>query len=255
MSSIDFDCKSAGRTIVEKRLKAFALENSLEDIFYSYDINIDAPISHAEEPRDLCKRFKKRKQVFFSSEKGRNYFKVMILDRLNTDSEFKSKFEKKLYKKDGANECKCVYDKRRHKKNLLTKKHDNFGYEKKFELIIACSESKYFFARFIIMTNDHNIDESYIVKKLKPSLLKLNKEIINYFKTLMNPICDYQHVKQNSLRVLECLAKGMNRDEIADELYLTVRGVDYHIELLKSSLVANNIANLIYKACALNLLK
>ncbi|WP_417585864.1 helix-turn-helix transcriptional regulator [Nitrincola sp.] len=254
MTFIDIDNKDVVRRQIESKLKSFALSNCLEDVFYSYDINFETPTTHTRELVDLCKRFKKRKQIFFSSNKGRKYFKLLILDRMDKESEFRGKFENKLYKKDKIASCICKYDKRSNPGGVIEKQHDFFSYEKKFEIIIPCEINKNFFARFVVMTNDHTFNELRVTKELKSGLVEVHNSIVNEFIRHINPLHDYQHVKQSSLRVLECLASGMNREEIAEKLHLTVRGVDYHIDLLKSSLISNNIANLVYKACTLKLL-
>jgi len=62
----------------------------------------------------------------------------------------------------------------------------------------------------------------------------------------LNPLIDYRIVGGVSCQVLNMLAKGADRSEVACSMSLTERGVDYHISTLKISLNAKNLAHLIF---------
>ncbi|MBW3138250.1 hypothetical protein KUV56_01770 [Ferrimonas balearica] len=255
MPIFEYEDAISSREMIEDELHRFAIANNLEDVFCCYDISSLSAISKLDRKQSIANRIKLRKKIFFSSAKGRNYFKLVILDRLIKDDDFKKRFEEKLYKRDEVRECWCAYDKKHPRSSDLVKQHDYFGYEKKFELVIPCQINNNFFVRFIIMINDHSLNEKDVIEKFRPGLLELNRRITGGFINEINPILDYQYVKPKSIKVLECLAKGQSREDAAAELHLTVRGVDYHIEILKNALSAHNIANLIYKASSLNLLR
>ncbi len=62
----------------------------------------------------------------------------------------------------------------------------------------------------------------------------------------LNPLIDYRIVGGVSCQVLNMLAKGADRSEVACSMSLTERGVDYHISTLKNSLNAKNLAHLVF---------
>ncbi|WP_417585428.1 LuxR C-terminal-related transcriptional regulator [Nitrincola sp.] len=70
----------------------------------------------------------------------------------------------------------------------------------------------------------------------------------------LNVFLDYKIISKVSHMVLQCLAAGQSRNKIAKEMRLTLRGVDYHVSLLKQSLRAKNTANLIFSASLLRLI-
>ncbi|SDI31538.1 regulatory protein, luxR family [Ferrimonas sediminum] len=61
----------------------------------------------------------------------------------------------------------------------------------------------------------------------------------------VNPLVDYQIISSVSHHILKRLAHGNQRSEIAKEMRLTKRGVDYHIGVLKELLKAKNTAHLV----------
>ncbi|QIZ77274.1 helix-turn-helix transcriptional regulator [Ferrimonas lipolytica] len=256
-NTIEFeeDNPSINREEIEQALSDFASANGLTDLFYCYDICANTEINQNDDPDKLCNRFKKRARIFFSSENGRDYFKTVIIGYVLKDRHLRAKFEKKLFQRNYVRECVCAYDKLAGGASKTEELHENFGYQKKFELVMPCPRNSHFFARFIIMTSNHDMDEAGVLRELKPKLVELHKDFANQYISSINPVIDYQYIKANSLRVLESLAKGLSRKEAAEKLYLTVRGIDYHIELMKTALAAPNIPNAIYKACALSLIR
>ncbi|WP_028115002.1 helix-turn-helix transcriptional regulator [Ferrimonas kyonanensis] len=55
-------------------------------------------------------------------------------------------------------------------------------------------------------------------------------------------------MKNKTINILKLTALGLTSAEIAKEMFLSSRGVDYHLEIAKEILGAKNKANLIYLA-------
>ncbi|WP_299805265.1 hypothetical protein [uncultured Shewanella sp.] len=49
------------------------------------------------------------------------------------------------------------------------------------------------------------------------------------------------------------LGEGLDSAQVAEELFITRRGGDYHLDVLKGSLNAVNRNHLLIKECALNI--
>lgn len=76
----------------------------------------------------------------------------------------------------------------------------------------------------------------------------LAERIVTTLNSHTNPWVALGAISSNSHKILKLLADGMDTGEIAQEVSLTRRGVDYHIELMKELLQTKSRAHLIAKA-------
>lgn len=62
-------------------------------------------------------------------------------------------------------------------------------------------------------------------------------------------------IKVKTVEVLEKISEGATRNEVASKLYISERGVDYHIDLAKFAFGTDTIAATIYQASQFGILK
>ena len=62
-------------------------------------------------------------------------------------------------------------------------------------------------------------------------------------------------IKVKTVEVLEKISEGATRNEVASKLYISERGIDYHIDLAKFAFGTDTIAATIYQASQFGILK
>jgi len=71
----------------------------------------------------------------------------------------------------------------------------------------------------------------------------------------LNPVYNFDCLKKTSKTILHMAADGMSTQSIADELYLSERGVIYHLDRMKELLDAKNRVQLISRAYQMGMLR
>ncbi len=71
---------------------------------------------------------------------------------------------------------------------------------------------------------------------------------------LLNPIFNFNCLTTTSIKILQLAAEGTSSPDIAKSLYLTERGVNYHIDRMKVLFGAKNRAQLISRAFQMGIL-
>lgn len=124
-----------------------------------------------------------------------------------------------------------------------------YGYLSKVSIETRCMLNPNWVGRFYFVSEDkHEILEQKIMKKINCDLMDIHYMILTSNVNYLNPFIDYKVIKQSDIKILSMIANGHNRESIADECYLTPRGVDYRILQLKKKLCANNYSHLIKSA-------
>lgn len=90
--------------------------------------------------------------------------------------------------------------------------------------------------------------------KLDTLLMQNHKQLVASHYEELNPWTDAQLLSPSSMTVLKLLADGVGSNEIAEQLHLSRRGVEYHIDGLKQKLGASNRIHLVAKALKLGVL-
>lgn len=99
-----------------------------------------------------------------------------------------------------------------------------------------------------------DIEQPKIDSDLDAMLHQAHKTLVAHHYHELNPWVDYHLFSPTSLEVLKLLSEGFESKEIAEVLYLSPRGVEYHIAVLKQKLMAVNRTNLVAKALRLGVL-
>ncbi|WP_299801960.1 response regulator transcription factor [uncultured Shewanella sp.] len=64
----------------------------------------------------------------------------------------------------------------------------------------------------------------------------------------INPLINFRVLSPTCIQILELVAQGHSSDEIAKQIFMSERGVNYHLDRARSILEAKNRTNLISKA-------
>lgn len=134
----------------------------------------------------------------------------------------------------------------RHCRTIL----DKYGVRSRFFFRYRDPEYSEFTAEFFLMSDRHPDELSQAVSTFKQELIE---RLENFHKVLfasrivpdINPLVGLGLVNDKGRQVLQLVADGHARSEIASMLFLTERGVDYHLNKLKVLFNAKNNAQLV----------
>ncbi|WP_194945035.1 helix-turn-helix transcriptional regulator [Shewanella sp. TC10] len=104
-----------------------------------------------------------------------------------------------------------------------------------------------FVGHFIFHSKLNNIDLNTL---LSQKFVKKNLELTHFYlsrtyPSIINPYVNDGKIKKRTLSVLEQVARGANRHETANTLFMSSRGVDYHLEKIRENFKAKNNSDLI----------
>ncbi|WP_299788833.1 hypothetical protein [uncultured Shewanella sp.] len=121
---------------------------------------------------------------------------------------------------------------------------------------VSCPVSPQLAGRFnLILSGSEKVEDLLDrIDEVERYLARLQTQIALHHGADINPLVDYNIVSPISACILTHLANGSGREEISSSLSLTLRGVDYHLSVLKQTLKARNMAQLIFEAGKLSLL-
>ncbi|TKB48543.1 hypothetical protein FCL40_12610 [Ferrimonas sediminicola] len=124
------------------------------------------------------------------------------------------------------------------------------GVDALFSFTVACPLSTGFRGRFILLLPDARFREQLVANadEVKAQLQALRVRVSLAFVRSIDPLVDYNIVNPLSAYILGLLAQGQDREQVSAQLRLTLRGVDYHVSVLKELLEARNIAQLVHRA-------
>ncbi|MBR9727941.1 helix-turn-helix transcriptional regulator [Shewanella intestini] len=121
-----------------------------------------------------------------------------------------------------------------------------YGYETKVSVETPCMLNTNWIGRFYLVTkNIDQLENPRFIKKIDSDLRDIHYMIMTKEMNYLNPFSDYRVIKERDKKILAMISQGRSREHIANECYLTPRGVDYCVQQLKKKLGASNYANLI----------
>jgi DNA-binding CsgD family transcriptional regulator len=89
---------------------------------------------------------------------------------------------------------------------------------------------------------------------LEDTLKQAQMVLFEHFHEQINPYRQYKLFNQTAIKALKMAATGLHNHEISQELHITVRGVEYHLESMRNKLSAINRANLVHIAHQLEII-
>lgn len=96
--------------------------------------------------------------------------------------------------------------------------------------------------------------EELRLTELEQTLKQAQLTIFEHFHNEINPYRQYDLFNQTAIRALKMAAIGLHNREISEQLDITVRGVEYHLESLRNKLSASNRTNLVHIAHQLEII-
>ncbi|RTR27219.1 response regulator transcription factor [Shewanella atlantica] len=106
--------------------------------------------------------------------------------------------------------------------------------------------------RFTLLSK-HSFDELDLTG-LEPTLKHAQMSLFEHFHNEINPYRQNNLFNQTAIKALKMAATGLHNHEISQELHITVRGVEYHLESMRNKLSASNRANLVHIAHQLEII-
>ncbi|BDY05363.1 hypothetical protein [Ferrimonas sp. YFM] len=133
---------------------------------------------------------------------------------------------------------------------VMSRRLSKAGVEALVTFTVPCPLSPEFRGRFTLLLPDSQSVAQLIAtaEMVQRQLQELQVRIALEFGKSINPLVDYNIVNPLSAYILGLLAQGQDREQVSAQLRLTLRGVDYHVSVLKELLEARNIAQLVYRA-------
>jgi len=106
--------------------------------------------------------------------------------------------------------------------------------------------------RFTLLSK-HPHDEINLTG-LEATLKQAQMCLFEHFHNEINPYRQSNLFNQTAIKALKMAATGLHNHEISQELHITVRGVEYHLESMRNKLSASNRANLVHIAHQLEII-
>lgn len=210
------------------------------DICYCYDINSpDDWRCRIKDGDRMMKLFERRRQLFASSAKALGLWRKKVLYYTKMTEEVTRLFSRPVYvwptSKMPPRLQLCI---------------EQSGVASLVTISVPCLFSPKLSGRFMLLLESQEQLEALQERMddIEKHLTDLQMNIVVSYGDKINPLVDYNIVTPVSAMVLSYLAAGEDREDVSRKLKLTMRGVDYHICLLKQVLGAKNIAQLIYQA-------
>ncbi|QIZ77261.1 LuxR C-terminal-related transcriptional regulator [Ferrimonas lipolytica] len=132
----------------------------------------------------------------------------------------------------------------------LTKSFGDNGFDGLFFVTIQ-EEGDDFLGVFAIASKCHNTEN--LIKKYEELSIDTDLELILYYfsrkyPAIINPTIRAGALGEKTIEIIRRTTEGMSLKQISDSMYLTERGVNYHLDQAKGLLKAKTKAELIYKA-------
>jgi DNA-binding CsgD family transcriptional regulator len=106
--------------------------------------------------------------------------------------------------------------------------------------------------RFTLLSKDEDLHPN--LANLDTSLKQVQSTLFEHFHYDLNPYRQTTLFNQTALKALKMVASGLQNAEISEELHITIRGVEYHLESMRNKLSASNRANLVHIAHQLEII-
>ena len=199
----------------------------------------------------LRKRSQKRSNFLFSNENmkslRRDFSAIGLWNDPNLQKYLKSDFA--IFRYDVDDEinyrCRKILDKYNVKSRLFYRYHD--------------LDHPEFSVEFLLMSSAKPQELELIIANIKEQLTDDLREFHNIvfssrLTPLLSPFLGLGLISDKGKQILYLIAKGYSRSEISSKLYLTERGVDYHLSKIKNLFGAKSNAELIAYAYKYKLL-
>lgn len=221
---------------IQKELSQIVKDIGICDLVFCIDIKEYSKVREMiNGEQKIYRSILNRRQVFSTNNRARFLRRYIKSSLTNKES------HEKFYKGGSLFEPGCLNQ----KDKRICDSENVYG---AINILVDSSVLPNFVGRFTFLPESRE-QLSEIENKLIDITLFLKRWLelipLSCYKRL-NPLIDYRIVGGVSCQVLNMLAKGADRSEVASSMGLTERGVDYHISTLKNSLNAKSLAHLVF---------
>jgi len=221
----------------------------LDGIGYCIDfVDIRRHFKNPTRSVTLPKRIANRQAHFFSSSSVKHYFDCWFHRWMRKDDNLMNDLRLGThlwhYPRDQYTTVSPLSDLNR------------FGYQHRLSIVLQCPISNMYITRFALFCNDSSRAREILRngEELRNNLEHFHFKAVARHRGEINPFFDLGIIKPKTGKVLQQISEGQSRNDISKACNLTCRGVDYHIDVLKSTLEANNIVSMVHKAQQLYLI-
>ena len=144
---------------------------------------------------------------------------------------------------------KMIEQKRPNKANKL---FNSYGIKTVLSYPLSNYASGAWCGRFTLLSKEENLQPN--LANLELSLKQVQSTLFEHFHHELNPYRQTLLFNQTALQALKMVALGLQNAEISEELHITIRGVEYHLESMRNKLSATNRANLVHIAHQLEII-
>ncbi|WP_076411896.1 response regulator transcription factor [Shewanella sp. UCD-KL12] len=106
--------------------------------------------------------------------------------------------------------------------------------------------------RFTLLSKDKDTQLNLV--HLETSMKRAQSTLLEHYHHQLNPYRQATLFNQTAIKALKMVARGLQNSEISEELHITIRGVEYHLETMRNKLSASNRANLVHIAHQLEII-
>ncbi|MCL1056500.1 helix-turn-helix transcriptional regulator [Shewanella gelidimarina] len=136
--------------------------------------------------------------------------------------------------------------------NKANKLFSSYGIKTVLSYPVLHYASEAWSGRFTLLAKDEDLHPK--LTNLETSLKLVQSTLFEHFHCDLNPYKQTTLFNQTALKALKMVASGLQNAEISEELHITIRGVEYHLESMRNKLSASNRANLVHIAHQLEII-
>ncbi|WP_417345890.1 LuxR C-terminal-related transcriptional regulator [Ferrimonas sp.] len=225
---------------LQQMLAALNEQLGLAGIWYCYDIAHPGKWRKRVKSSDqMIRSFVRRRRLFASSGTAAELWQQQMTHYQGLSHVLEGIWNQQVY-----------FWPMRELPHAMNRRLTKAGVEALVTFTVDCPLSPEFRGRFTLLLPDSQSVAQIIAtaEVVQRQLRELQVKIALEFGKSINPLVDYNIVNPLSAYILGLLAQGQDREQVSAQLRLTLRGVDYHVSVLKELLEARNIAQLVYRA-------
>ncbi|QFU24539.1 helix-turn-helix transcriptional regulator [Shewanella eurypsychrophilus] len=136
--------------------------------------------------------------------------------------------------------------------NKANKLFSSYGIKTVLSYPVRHYASEAWCGRFTLLSKERELNFDLV--DLDTSLKQLQTVLFEHYHQELNPYRQVSLFNQTAIKALKMVAKGLQNSEISEELHITIRGVEYHLESMRNKLSASNRANLVHIAHQLEII-
>ncbi|MEZ9540339.1 LuxR C-terminal-related transcriptional regulator [Shewanella sp. 10N.286.51.B8] len=131
---------------------------------------------------------------------------------------------------------------------------EKYGYKGKRTFAIPCLISEHYVGRFYLFLDEDVEYDNQRIQRIQKIFTDYQHYCLDDLPIHLNPLLDYRLISENEIKAIEIVSKGGSRSDIAQQCFLTERGVDYRLASIKKKLKVKTNSQLVHLAYKLRLI-